>query len=65
VAYPFQEGFATVKLNGKFGIIDKNGKEITSIKYDDADAFVEGIVLVKLNGKKFYLDKNGTEYYEP
>lgn len=33
---PFVEGIARVKLNGKWGLIDINGEEITPLKYDEA-----------------------------
>ena len=35
-AFDFSEGLATVELNGKYGYIDKTGKEVIAIKYDDA-----------------------------
>jgi len=30
----FKDGFAKVELNGKYGVINENGKEICDIKYD-------------------------------
>lgn len=55
---------AWVKLNGKWGYIDKTGKAITDFKYDDVDHFKDGLAWVKLNGKQGYIDKAGTEYFE-
>jgi nickel-dependent lactate racemase len=57
-----------VKLNGKYGFIDKTGKEIVPPKYDDAWDFQEGLARVKLNEKDFYIkvfpDGKVVEYYE-
>ena len=64
-ASDFSEGLAAVKLNGKYGFIDKTGKEIIPLKYDFANCFSEGLALVRLNNKWFYIDKNGIEYFEP
>ena len=47
----FNEGIAQVKLNDKYGYIDKTGKEIIPCKYDDAWNFSEGFAKVALNGK--------------
>jgi hypothetical protein len=61
VVWLFNEGLARVELNGKWGFIDKTGKEVISLKYDVANYFFEGLALVKLNDRKFYIDKNGNE----
>ena len=62
-ARSFSEGLAAVKLNGKYGFIDKTGKEIIPLIYDNVWVwdFNEGLAKVKLNGKWFYIDKNGKE----
>jgi hypothetical protein len=60
----FSEGLARVELNGKWGYIDKEGKEVIPIKYDWARSFSEGLACVKLNGKWGYIDKEGKEYFE-
>ena len=57
----FREGLAPVKLNGKWGRIDKTGKEVIPLKYDDTWPFREGLAYVKLNGKCGYIDKTGKE----
>jgi hypothetical protein len=54
-------GFAWVKLNGKIGVIDATGKEITPIKYDNISNFVDRYAGVKLNGKWGVIDKTGKE----
>ena len=55
----FSEGLATVKLNDKYGFIDKTGKEVIPIKYDYAEGFSEGLAQVKLNNKWFYINQKG------
>lgn len=53
----------TKNINGKslFGYIDKEGKEVISFIYEDADNFSEGLACVKKNGKWGYIDKEGKE----
>jgi serine/threonine protein kinase len=50
---------AAVKFNGKWGFIDKTGKEVIPCKYDYAAHFSEGFAAVELNGKYGYIDKTG------
>ncbi len=57
----FSEGLAPVKLNGKWGFIDKLGNEVVPCKYDDVYHFSEGLAMVKLNGKWGFIDKLGNE----
>jgi hypothetical protein len=41
-----------VKLNNKWGAVDKDGNEVIPIKYEDMyPTFNEGLSTVKLNGK--------------
>jgi hypothetical protein len=50
-----------VKLDGKYGYIDKTGKAVTSL-YNEIGAFSEdGLAKVKLDGKYGYIDKTGEE----
>ena len=60
-AFDFHEGLACVKLNYKYGYIDKSGKEVIPCKYDGAQSFSEGLARVYLNGKDGYIDKSGKE----
>ena len=50
-----------VKLNGKYGFIDKEGKEIIPLKYDEVREFREGLATVELNKKWGFVDKEGKE----
>ncbi len=53
----FWEGLATVKQNGKWGFMDKTGKEIIKPKYDNARFFSEGVAAVELDKKWGFIDK--------
>ena len=55
------EGLVAVKLNDKWGFVDKVGEEVISLKYDYAEFFIEGLAKVKLNGKCGFVDKTGEE----
>jgi hypothetical protein len=58
----FREGLAAVKLNGKYGYIDKTGIEVIPLKYDRvSDSFREGLTQVVLKGKCGWIDKAGKE----
>jgi len=57
----FKDGLAKVKLNNKYGFINKTGKEITPIKYNYAHDFSDGLAQVKLDSKYGYIDKTGKE----
>jgi hypothetical protein len=50
-----------VKLNGKWGFVDRSGREVTPCKYDAARSFKEGLAGAKLNGKWGFIDKAGQE----
>lgn len=57
----FSDGLAEVKLNGKYGFIDKTGKEVVLCKYDDVWESSEGLARVELDGKWGCIDKTGKE----
>ena len=63
--YPFSEGLAKVEADGRFGYIDKEGKEVVSPKYEDAEDFREGLAAVKADGRYGYIDKEGKEVVSP
>jgi len=56
---------ACVKLNGKYGYIDKKGEEVIPPKYDKAVGFSHGLAQVWVNEKEGYIGRDGTEYFEP
>lgn len=45
--------------NGKMGYINKKGKVVIPIKYDEAYIFQEGMAWVKIKGKYGFIDTNG------
>ena len=57
--HDFREGFAAVKLNGKWNFINKEGNLLSEKWFDDCFGFNEGFARVKLNNKWNYLDKGG------
>lgn len=61
----FHEGLARVSKYGKYGFIDKSGREVIKCIYDDASYFSEGLTCVKLNGKYGFIDKSGKEIISP
>lgn len=71
VSYGFKNGYAAVNIGGaynkyysveggKWGFIDKTGKVIVPVQYDDIESFnAEGIAKVTLNGEKFSINTKG------
>lgn len=59
----FSEGLAPVRnLSGKWGFIDKNGKEVIPCIYKEVDSFSEGLAgVMGENNKFYYINKNGTK----
>lgn len=57
----FGDGLAPVKLNGKYGYINRNGQNIIPYKYDFASMFCEGLARVRLNGKYGFVDTSGQQ----
>jgi hypothetical protein len=57
----FYAGRAKVRLNKKYGFVDKHGNEVTPLKYDYIGEFREGRARVRLNGKRGFIDMNGNE----
>ena len=66
----FSEGFAPVELGGKWGSVNKRGKEVVPLKYDLVWLFSKGLARVELNGKfgfgdkEGFVDKEGNEYWD-
>lgn len=48
-----------IKIDGKFGFINRTGKLIVEPIYDDAREFHEGLAAVKSDGKWGYIDNTG------
>ena len=46
-------------LNGKWGFVDENGKEITAFEYDDVEIFRNGRAMVQKNSKFGFINNKG------
>lgn len=55
----FRDGYASVKLDGKYNYINMEGKYLSEQWWDWCGYFHDGYTWVRLNGKCFKLDKNG------
>lgn len=61
----FKEGRAMVEIDGKYGFIDHNGKEVIECKYDYVGSFEEGRAPVLRDGEGWgYIDLDGNEVIE-
>ncbi len=59
-------GFAAVKVNDKWGYINKTGKYVIEPQFDDAYGFSDnGLASVEVNGKYGYINKTGKFVIEP
>ena len=58
-AYEPKEGLQGVRKNGKYGYIDKTGKEVIPLIYDEARGFSSGRAVIKLNDKEGLIDTKG------
>ena len=58
--YDFSDGLALVQDYGyKWGFIDKTGKEVIPLKYENANNFYKGLAWVKLNGVWLCINTSG------
>lgn len=53
----FSEGLSIIRLDGKYGFIDKMGIEVVSPKYHYLSFFSEGLAIAELNGKWGVINK--------
>jgi len=51
--------FAQVRLDGKYGLIDRSGNEVVKTLYKEIGAFHEGLAFVKKNDNYGYIDDKG------
>lgn len=58
-AFPFNDGLAAVKLDGKFGFIDQTGKFKIKPKYESVGLFYKGLAPFKEDGQIGFIDKKG------
>ena len=55
----FYDGFAAVKLNGKWNFINKEGQFLSHKWFNSVWSFNEGFATVQLNGKWNFINTNG------
>ena len=55
----FREGMAAVKLQDKWGFINKKGDIAVPIEWVNASSLKDGEALVEKNWREFYLKKDG------
>ncbi|MDR1706316.1 MAG: WG repeat-containing protein, partial [Clostridiales bacterium] len=55
----FREGLAPVIKDDKWGFIDKTGKVVVPLEYDQVYSFSEGLAPVIKDGKYGFIDKTG------
>lgn len=53
---PFEDGYAPVKKDGKWGFIDEEGNAVTDFVFDDAGPLYRGLAYVSANGIYGVLD---------
>lgn len=49
-------------MKGKWGFINRQGKQVSAFKYDSIYGFYSGLYLAIEANKSFYIDDNGKEY---
>ena len=55
-----QNGLTLVEVNDKYGYVDKTGKYVINLQYDDASNFANnGLAAVKSNGKVGFINTKG------
>ena len=62
--YPFSEGLARARVNGKWGYIDKKGNVVVDFIYEDANDYSNGLAAVR-NKKWGYIDQEGNYVISP
>lgn len=72
LAFPFSEGMAVVGQRGPgdaiedtLGFIDKTGKVVIPLQFDEARAFAEGLAVAAVRHSRGYIDKSGKFVIEP
>lgn len=58
--FKYDQGFLSVSQNGKWGIINKDGKLIIKTEYDAVSPFTNGISYVKKDQKRAIVDSFGS-----
>ncbi len=59
VIHPFENGYAAIKTNGKWGYVDTKGRHAVPPIYDNLHSPSEGLVSVEKGGKWGFVDMKG------
>lgn len=60
VETPYREGLAAARSpEGKYGLVDRQGREVVPFRYDWADAPEEGLAVVRVGDRVGLIDKKG------
>lgn len=54
-----------IEVNGKYGFINKSGKEIIPPKFDEAQEFSEGLAAIREKNKVGFINENGQIVIKP
>jgi hypothetical protein len=52
-------GLYLIKVNGKYGFMDRSGKTVIAPQFDSANGFSEGLAQVRVGNKSGYIDTKG------
>jgi hypothetical protein len=63
--FPFSEGLAAVRLNGRYGYIDERGEQVIQPGYDLAGGFYQGLAEVLIGDKTGVIDRQGRVVVAP
>ncbi|MDR1983439.1 MAG: WG repeat-containing protein [Prevotellaceae bacterium] len=59
VAWSFYEDLAAIRVNGRWGFIDKTGNVVISPQFESVRNFSDGMAAIKHKGKWGYINKTG------
>ena len=62
---PDNGGLYPIKVNGKYGFMDRSGKTIITPQFDGAGGFSEGLADVRVGAKWGYIDTKGSVVITP
>lgn len=65
MAHSFQNGFAAIKKNGKWGFIDHSGRIVINPQFERVGGFSEGVAGARIGGKCGFIDTRGNIVIQP
>ncbi len=61
----FKDGYATVAVDGKYGVISRDGSFVINPTYDELGEMLDDKIVFKKDGKYGYMQKNGYVIISP